>query len=90
MQQVGLRIPRSGAGCSMYSTHHGQLVMEICISGMGFWTPNYESEGSLKGLVKTKQLHLFLAEGWLVKQNWDDKSKQETSSMIWLLDWEKD
>lgn len=87
MQQVGLKIPRSGAGCSMYSTHHGQLVMEICISGMGFWTPNYESEGSLKCLVKTKQL---LAESWLVKQNWNDKYKQEISSMIWLLDWEKD
>lgn len=44
----------------------------------------------VKGLAKTKQPHPILAEGWLVKQNWDDKPKQETNSMIWLLDWEKD
>lgn len=44
----------------------------------------------VKGLAKTKQPYPILAEGWLVKQNWDDKPKQETNSMIWLLDWEKD
>ena len=65
----------------MFSTYHGQLVLETCrwVSGL----QALRLKAAVRGLARTEQPYPSLLKIWLVKQILDDKSKQEPNSVLW-------